>query len=59
MIGIYNSGDLALTIHPALADNIAPNGGPGSDVIVEGIPPWDGSWVQDGSFYTLLLAECY
>ncbi len=26
-------------IHPGLAENIAPVGGPGSDVIVEGIPP--------------------
>ncbi len=39
--------------HPGVAENIAPVGGPGSHVIVEGIPPWDNSWVQDGSFYTL------
>ena len=25
--------------HPEVAENIAPVGGPGSDVIVEGIPP--------------------
>ncbi len=25
--------------HPVVAENIAPIGGPGSDVIVEGIPP--------------------
>ncbi len=45
--------------HPGVAENIAPVGGPGSDVIAEGIPPWDNSWVQDGSFYTLTKAECY
>ncbi len=36
------------TQHPGLTENIAPDGGPGSDDIVKGIPPWDNSWGQDG-----------
>ncbi len=45
--------------HPGVAENIAPVWGPGSDVIVEGIPPRDNSWVQDGSFCTMTKVECY
>ncbi len=47
------------TDNPGVTENIAPIEGPGSDVIVEGILPWDNSCVQDGSFYTLTKAECY
>ncbi len=53
------AGNATFQYHPGVAENIGPIGGPGSDVIVEGIPPWDNSWVQDGSFYTLTKAECF
>ena len=33
------SGFLCSRFHPGVAENIAPVGGPESDVIVEGIPP--------------------
>ena len=35
--------------HPGLAENIAPDGGPGSDIIVVRLQPLNNSWVQDGS----------
>ncbi len=35
--------------HSGLAEIIAPDGGPGSDIIVVRFQPRDNSWVQDGS----------
>ncbi len=38
-----------MQFHHGLAENIAPDGGPGSDIIVVRLQPLDNSWVQDGS----------
>ncbi len=35
--------------HPGFAENIAPDGGPGSDITVVRLQPLDNSWLQDGS----------
>ena len=38
-----------LPLHPELAENIAPDGGLGSDIIVVRLKPLNNSWVQEGS----------
>ncbi len=39
-VTVRNFGQIITShTHPGVAENIAPVGGPGSDVIVEGIPP--------------------
>ncbi len=43
----YDSPFLGSPNHPGLAENVAPDGGPGSDIIV--VRLLDNSWVQDGS----------
>ncbi len=53
IVALHRLGGAHDVFHPGVAENIAPAGGPGSDVIVEGIPLWDNSWVQDVSFYTV------
>ncbi len=35
--------------HSRLGENIAPDGGPGCDIIVVRLQPLDNSWVQDSS----------
>ncbi len=42
--------DLALNEwHTGLAESIAPDGGPGSNIIVVRVQPLDNSWLQNGS----------
>ncbi len=40
---------LVYTSHPGLAENIAPDGRPGIDIIAVRVQAIDNSWVQDDS----------
>ena len=42
-----NTRDKVWAFHPGLAENIAPDGGPGSYIIAVRFHPLDNSWVQE------------